>query len=93
MLLWGITSHITFRLQKLVNTALINAVNSENPEIVLRFTHLLAGAKYINRDDILEVYINYDTGIQFKNGSQKLPSEIMITYEGIVGLDVIQVCR
>ena len=39
---------------------------------------------------MLEVYVN-NTEIKFTNSSQSIPSEVMIAYKNIQGLDVIQV--
>lgn len=45
-------------MQATINTALLEAVNVNNTELVFQFSHLLIGGKYVEEDDIL---IDIDT--------------------------------
>ena len=73
-----------YRLQTAISTALLEAVNTNNTQILLEFSHLFIGGKYFykrnNSDVIVVVDITEENGLRFVSNYGNLTSEVIVYF-------------
>lgn len=99
---WGVTHetsaivdswYSSLRLQQLISTALLEAVNANDTELVLQYENLLVASKYMasGSEDVIIGVGGDDKGVEFDGNVSQ--SDIIIQYSSGGSMYIIQVTQ